>query len=245
MDKKEAQIILSALRPDGPEATEPAFAEALAQAEADPALQAWWQAQQDFDRKIAAKLAEVPLPADLRENILARRKITRFEPRVRYSTWLAAAAVVAFLCVAGTFWRVANYGPVDRSDYADAVVSELGDHGPDLAVTSADHQKIIAWLKAHNAPVGDMPPKFDGMPSIGCQKYDIHGHTVSLVCFSLAGGGIAHFFMVDKSALNDPPEENGAQFGNVKGWNVAAWSDSRMTYMVATQDSVATLKQLL
>jgi len=245
MDRKEAQLILSALRPGGPEATEPPFTEALVQTEADPELKAWWQAQQEFDRKIAAKLAEIPAPAGLRDEILARRKITRFEPRVRYSTWLAAAAVVAFLCVAGTFWRVANYGPIDRSDYADAVVSELGDKGPDLAMTSTDHGKLMAWLKAQNAPVGDMPPKFDAMPTIGCQKYVIHGHTVSLVCFSLANGGIAHFFMVDKSALNDPPEENGAQFGNVKGWNVAAWSDSRMTYMVATQDSVATLKQLL
>jgi hypothetical protein len=245
MDRKEAKLILSALRHGGSEANEPAFAEAVAQAETDPELKAWWQAQQEFDRKIAAKLAEVPVPADLRENILARRKIARFEPRVRYSTWLAAAAVVAFLCVAGTFWQVANYGPVDRSDYTDAVVSELGDNGPDLALTSADHQKIIAWLKAHSAPVGDMPPRFDEMPTIGCQKYVIHGHNVSLVCFSIANGGIAHFFMVDKSALNDPPAEHGAEFGNVKGWNVAAWSDSRMTYMVATQASVDTLKQLL
>ena len=245
MDRKEAQLILSALRPQSPEASEPAFAEALAKAEADPKLKAWWQAQQEFDQKITAKLAEVPIPADLRESILARRKITRFEPRVRYSTWLAAAAVIAFLCVAGTFWHVAKYGPVDRSDYADAVVSVLGDNGPDLAMTSTDHGQIIDWLKAHNAPVGDMPPKFHAIPSVGCQRYEIHGHVVSLVCFALANGRIAHFFVVDKSALNDPPEETGAEFGNVKGWNVAAWSDSHMTYMVATQADLETLKQLL
>jgi hypothetical protein len=245
MDRKEAQFILSALRPQSPEASEPAFTEALAQAEADPVLKAWWQAQQEFDRKIAAKFAEVPVPDDLRDNILARRKITRFEPRVSYSTWLAAAAVVAFLCVAATFWHVANFGPVDRSDYADAVVSELGDKGPDLAMTTTDHGKIIDWLKAHGAPVGDMPSKLQGIPTVGCQRYVIHGHPVSLVCFALTNGSIAHFFMVDKSALNDPPGESGAEFGNVKGWTVAAWSDSRMTYMVATQADLETLKQVL
>jgi hypothetical protein len=245
VDRKEAQTILSALRPDGPEAQEPLFTEALKLAASDPELKAWWQAQQEFDRKVAAKLAEVPLPADLRESILRRRKISPFRPRVSYSTLLAAAAVVAILCVAGTFWRVANYGPVDQSDYAESAVSELGDKGPDLAMLSTDHDKVKAWLKQQDAPLGHMPPKFASIPSIGCQRYVIHGHTVSLICFTLDGGGEAHLFMVDKNALNDPPGENGLQFGNVKGWNVAAWSDDRMTYMVATQESLDTLKGLL
>lgn len=245
MDRKKAQLILSALRPDGPEETEPPFAEALALAEIDPKLKAWWQAQREFDRKIAAKLAEVPLPEDLRENILIRRKISPFRPRVHYSTWLAAAAVVAFLCVAATFWQVANYGPVDRSDYADSVLTELTGNGPLLAMTSSDQEKLKAWLKAQNAPVGEMPRKFDSVPTIGCQKFVVHGHTVSLICFALTNGGVAHLFMVDKNALNDPPAENGAQFGNIKGWNVACWSDSRMTYMLATQSSLDALKQLL
>jgi hypothetical protein len=245
MDRKEAQHILSALRPDGPEANDPAFAEALARMESDPALKAWWQAQQEFDRKISAKLAGVPVPDGLRENILARRKVVRFRPPVRYSTLLAAAAVLAFLCVAATFWHVANYGPVDRSDYAEAILSKLGDKGPSLALFSADHEQVKAWLKSQNAPLGEMPSKFASVPSIGCQKYVIHGHVVSLICFTLADGGEAHLFMVDKSALADPPGENGAQFGNDKGWNIACWSDSRMTYIVATQESLDNLKQLL
>ena len=246
MDRREAQEILSALRPGGPEADEPQFAEALALAESDPQLKAWWQAQQEFDRKIAAKLAQVPLPSDLRENIIARRKVTQFHPQFRQSTWLAAAALIAFLCVAGTFWQVSNYGPLDRADFADDVLSELDDSsGPLLAMTSSDHEQVKAWLEAQHAPMGPMPAKFEAIPSVGCQKYTIHGHAVSLICFSLADGGVAHLFVVEKNALNDPPDENNMQFDNVKGWNIASWSDDRMTYVVATQSSMDALKQLL
>jgi hypothetical protein len=245
MDRKEAQTILSALRSDGPEAKEAPFTEALALAESDPALKSWWQAQQQFDRKVAAKLAEVPLPEDLRETILTRRKIAEFQPARNYAGWLAVAAVVAFLCVAGTFWQIANYGPIDRADYADQILPVLGHDAPVLAMTSPDHAKLMAWLKAHDAPVGELPPKFTAVPSVGCQKYVVHGHVVSLVCFLMANGGVAHVFMVNKSALNDPPDENGVQFDNVQGWNTASWSDSRMSYLVATQSSVDELKQLL
>jgi hypothetical protein len=238
-------VILSALRPDGPEASEADFAEALALAERDPALKAWWKAQREFDRKVAAKLAEVPLPEDLRETILASRKIEPFRPRASYSTWLAIAAMVAFLCVAGTFWEVSTYGPVDREDYAQQILPMLGNDSPHLAMTTPDHDKITAWLKSQHAPVGEMPAKFAAMPSLGCQKYDIHGHTVSLVCFGLENGGEAHLFIVDRSALNDPPEIGRPRFDTMQGWNVASWSDGKMSYLLATHASPDELKQLL
>jgi hypothetical protein len=245
MDRKEAQLILTALRPDGPEVNESPFAEALALAGSDPELKAWWQAQQEFDRKVAARLAEVPLPDGLRENILAAPKIVFFPPQWRHRSLLAAAAVVAFLCVSGTFWHVANSGPVDRSDFADQALAELDTSGPLLAMTSADHEKVREWLQSQNAPMGVIPAGFESLPTVGCQKYMIHGHAVSLICFSLANGGVAHLFVVEKSALNDPPDSSGMQFDNVKGWNIASWSDGRMTYMLATQSSINDLKQLL
>jgi hypothetical protein len=61
----------------------------------------------------------------------------------------------------------------------------------------------------------------------------------------MSGGGEAHLFMVDKSALNDPPAMNAPQFDNMKGWNVASWSDEKMSYLLATHSSADSLKQLL
>ena len=224
MDRNEAQLILSALRPDGPEANETLFTEALALAESDTELKAWWQAQQEFDRKVAAKVAEVRLPDSLRENILAAPKVVGFPPQWRHRSLLVAAATIALLCVAGSFWHVADFGSIDRFDFAEQALGELDTSGPLLAMTSSDHEQVKAWLQSQNAPVGVMPAKFESIPSVGCQKYIIHGHAVSLICFSLANGGVAHLFVVEKSALNDPPTANGMQFDKMDGWNIASWS---------------------
>ena len=245
MDRKEAQLVLSVLRPGGLEANEPFFAEALALAETDPELKAWWQAQQDFDRKISAKLRDIPVPENLRESILAAPKLVAYPPQWQHRSLLAAAAAVAILCVAGAFWHSpADFSTLDRSDFAGQAIAELDASGPLLAMQSSDRDKVNDWLKSQNAPVGNMPAKIMALPPVGCQKYDIHGHAVSLVCVELAGGGVAHLFVVDKSALNDPPSTSGPQYSTVNGWNIASWSDDHMTYMVATQSSLNDLQQL-
>jgi len=245
VDRKEAQLILSGLRPGGAEANEPFFAEALALAETDTELKAWWQAQQEFDRRMTAKLREVPVPKRLRHEILLGPKVVAMPPQWRYRTLLAAAAMVAILCVAASFWHASNFSPFDRADFASQAVAELDTSGPLLALQTSDEDKVKEWLRAQDAPVGDMPAKVGTLQPIGCQKYVIHGHVVSLICVTMANGGIAHLFTVDKSALNDPPGASGPQYGNMSGWNIATWSDNRMTYMLATQSSMDDLKQLL
>jgi hypothetical protein len=247
MDKQEAKLILQAQRPNDLDATQPVFAEALALVDTDPELKAWWEAQQAFDRKVAAKLKEIPLPADLRTNILTGRKITPFAPQPHRYFWLAAAALVAILCAVGTSfhasWKAAQR--VSPSHFDEAAIGFLGDNAPSLAMISPDHDKIMAWLKAQNAPIGTLPAEMTPVPTVGCQKFTVEGHAVSLVCFEMAGGGIAHLFMVAQDALSDPPSQTGPEFKQVEGWSTASWSDGRMSYMLVTQAGPDALKQLL
>jgi len=245
MDRIEAQQILSALRPNGSEANEPLFEDALALAESDPKLRAWWEAQQRFDRRVSAKLSSVPVPDNLRDTILAAPKVAAFPPQWRHRSLLVAAALVALLCVAGVFWSINPSGPLDSTELANEVSTALGTTGPQVAMTSTNHQEVKAWLKAQNAPVGDMPPKFEGLPSIGCQKYYVRGHVLSVVCFTLGNGREAHLFMIDKSALADPPDSHGPQFDRLNGWNVATWSDSHTSFVLATNGTMDDLKGLL
>ena len=245
MDKQQVKLVLQALRPNGQDAAKPAFAEALALAKADAELEAWWAAQQDFDRRVAAKLGEVPLPADLRATILAGRKIEQFQPRPQMGLWLAAAAVLAILCVAGTLMQVAAHAPVTRTEYTASVLTFLNHDAPVLGMTSSDHTKIEAWLKERDAPMGTLPAKMAALPTVGCQKYVLHGHVVSLICFAMAGGGLAHLFIVDRQALSDPPGPSSPDMQQIQGWSTASWSDTRMSYMLATQAGPDSLKQLL
>ena len=250
MDKQEAKLLLQALRPKDLNSEQPAVIEALVVVEGDPELKAWWEAQQSFDLKVAAKLNEVPLPADLRDTILTGRKVVQFTPRrltprPHFSYLLAAAAVVALLCVAWTFRQISAFGPLAQTEYANAVLPLLHNDAPELAMISPDRDKLVAWLKEQNAPMGALPAQLTALPTVGCQKYVVHGHTVSLICFAMTGGGIAHLFIVDQRALSDPPSNLLPVYNQVLGWSTAAWSDGRMSYMLATQGSPDVLKQLL
>jgi hypothetical protein len=247
MDKQEAKLVLQACRPNNLDAARPFFAEALALAEADPELKAWWEAQQAFDRKVAAKLGEVPLPDDLRDTILAGRKVVPFAPQLHHVFGLAAAAAVAILCAVGISYHSAseNARHVSSEAYDQAALGFLGNDAPDLAMTSSEHDKVVAWLKDRQAPTGDLPAKMSSLPTVGCQKYVVHGHTVSLICFTLAEGKLVHLFVVDQDALTDPPTRSAPEFRQMYGWSTASWSDGRMSYLLATQASPDALKQLL
>jgi len=257
MDRNEAKLILQACRPNGQDDSLPAFAEALAMAERDPELKAWWEAQRAFDRAISSKLSGIPVPADLRATIMAGRKIEQMTPRYRLPYWLAAAAVVV-LCVglAPRYWpgttetKVTSLAAADTTpslvnhDYEKGVFDYLDSDAMSLAMLSPDHDKVAAWLKQRSSPTGNIPGKMVSLPSAGCQTFAVHGHTVSLICFALADGGYAHLFIVEKNALSDPPG-NSPEFRKNGEWNLATWSDEGHSYMLATEDTADQLKQLL
>jgi len=73
MNSHEAKRLLEMLRPGEVDSADPRFAEALQQAETDPELSRWFADQKQFDRAFASALKDVPIPADLRQTILANR----------------------------------------------------------------------------------------------------------------------------------------------------------------------------
>ena len=248
MDREEAKQVLQAHRPVDLDTTQPAFAEALALAENDPELRAWWEAQQAFDRKVAAKLHGVPVPADLRANILAGHKIVEpFALRPFFPFWLAAAASVAIVCAVSASFHSSYLASqhISTDAFHSATLDFVSNDGPDLGMTSTDHTQIMAWLKQQNAPMGTMPDKMAALPTVGCQKFAVKGHDVSLICFTMADGKIVHLFMVERDALAEPPLPMAPDMKMVNGWATASWSDEHMSYMLATQDSLVALKQLL
>ena len=238
--------MLQAHRPNDLDTT-PAFAEALALVETDRELKAWWEAQQAFDRKVVAKIEEIEPPDDLRATILAGRKLHRLPPQPFFPFWLSAAAAIAILCAVGISFHAeraaARHMSIDS--FHQGTLTFLGNDAPALGMTSADHDKVLAWLKDHKSPTGALPDKLSGLPSVGCQKIDVQGHSVSLICFTLAEGKLVHLFVVHSNDLAEPPAEASPQFQQVNGWSTASWSDGQMSYMLATQAGDDVLRQLL
>lgn len=77
MDKEQARFILRCFRPDGADAENPDFAEALAWAAKDRELGEWLARERSSDAGFAKALATVSIPATLREEILAGLALER------------------------------------------------------------------------------------------------------------------------------------------------------------------------
>lgn len=69
MDKERAKFILQSFRPDGGDADEPVFAEALGLAAQDRELGEWLAEERAQDAAFATMLSEIEIPEDLREAV--------------------------------------------------------------------------------------------------------------------------------------------------------------------------------
>jgi hypothetical protein len=77
MDKEQARFILRSYRPDGADAGDPDFTEALRLAMEDRELGDWLANERAFDASFSQALLKLPLPDGLRQNILAGLAVQR------------------------------------------------------------------------------------------------------------------------------------------------------------------------
>lgn len=79
MDRETARFILRSFRPDGADAADPDFAEALALAAADRELGEWLAHERAADAAFSEMLGRIRLPEDLRAEILTALEVARGE----------------------------------------------------------------------------------------------------------------------------------------------------------------------
>ncbi len=245
MDKTEAQFILQAWRPGGHDASDPAFAAALAQVASDPELAAWFEEQRALDAVIAAKLQSFPVPARLKPDILAGRKIVRPSAFQSRRNLLAMAAAIAALLSLAVWWS-----PSQRADrhVAAAFQADMGrflNGIGHLDFHTEDVSKARHWL-ANNAghDALRLPPRLEGQPCVGCRVLDWEGSKVSLVCYYLKATGDGgsdgrtqieelHLLVIDRDRLKDMPAAAAPRFSTQGRWETALWSDGRHAYLLA------------
>ena len=85
---RDVKLVLSAYRPNGADARDAFFEEALEQAKRDPELMEWFVKQRVFDDVIVSKLRTIEPPAGLNLEILAGLRAIG-EPRRAVGHWLA------------------------------------------------------------------------------------------------------------------------------------------------------------
>jgi hypothetical protein len=257
MSNNEAKFILSAYRPGGRDANDPAMAQALAQAKSDPALGAWFAREQQHDAAVAAKLAEIAPPAGLREAILAGARMSDREglpdtekgggptttKRVWWTQpgWLAAAAALAVLLSLAA-WRMT---PVRGESFAEFAVNFV-DKGFRLQKHGADVAELKTWLGEQHGPLPEaLPAKFAELRALGCRTLSFKGQDVSLVCFE-RGGREFHVFVARRDGTAGAAEA-GPRFldaGRTK-LVAATWTDAKNRYVLVSDAEADVVKRLL
>lgn len=242
----QAKLLLSAYRPGGADATDPAFADALAQAERDPQLRAWLEESQRFDQAIASRLRSVPVPENLRNTILAGAKFSR--PRSVWQSprvWAMAALLAVFASVAALWFSKAP--PLDtwQTDSL-AVLDQVITGVLPLDTENPQPARLVDWLRTQAAPVpAAMPPALLAHASLGCKTIDSNGRKVSLICFDLGNKELAHLFTTTRAGLKIEPPEKHPLFGHQTHWSLASWSSGGDVHMLASKIDETRLRALL
>jgi hypothetical protein len=242
MNNDEAKFILAVYRPGGQDATDPLFAEPLAQACRDPELKAWFKAQLAFDSVVSVKLREVPPPPGLREMILAGARVSRPDASSWPRHWLfaAAAAAVILLSALVTIQRSAPVGPglADLTRFAvrDTLINGKEHFGSVPAIHALEER----LAETHFRSGADLNLDLARLRANGCRTVRVAGREVFEICF-----GRDHEFhlyvakRVDFAAAGaDQPE-----FMTQVQPAVATWLDSRLAYALVTRAETDSLRR--
>jgi hypothetical protein len=244
VDNQQAKEILSVYRADLDEASDPFFAEALAQARRDPELGRWFEEQCAVDAAVRGKFQQIAVPASLPQRILAERKIVR--PAIwweRPALLAAAAAAIVLAVLAGYLLRQPNTQtfPAYRQNMAKLVSGEYK-----MMLETNDLNVIRQFLgENHGATDYVLTKEMAKLPAEGCALIHWHAQRVSLVCFDRGHDDDLFLFIVDRSALPDSPPGTSVEFARVNNMTTASWTVGDKTYVLASKASEENLRKFL
>lgn len=247
MTNNEAKFILNAYRPNGADAGDAAFKEALEQAKRDPALAGWFAREQAHDAAVAAKVRDIAPPAGLREAILAGARMGGDTSAKRTTNWTRpmwmamAAGVAVLLTVSATLWSKrasAKLDPVAAFALDDMAHAKHGSHGPDAAALGTLLSQPTTRLAA------GLPVDVAALRATGCRTMRLNGHDVAEVCF-VRNGAEFHFYVTRKADFPGIKSDAGAQFAQNGKLCCASWSDASHHYVVVSDAGLDAVKGLL
>lgn len=250
MTNQQAQFVLHAYRPNGADASDPIFGEALDQARRDPALGQWFGAQQRFDRAVAGKLGSAQVPAGLRESILAGARAGGAEtaakpparPAWRFTAWLALAASVAVVSAVGlALWPKEVSAKEALMDFAIADLRRAdheGKHGP----KTSEFQALVSLTDTRLGR--GVAVDFERLQRDGCRTVTFGGRELLEVCFERDGQWF-HCYVARKKDFPNFAARLAPVFRAADGITAGAWSDGEHIFVVATEAGRAALERLI
>jgi hypothetical protein len=246
VDNDEARVILSAYRPNGADAQDPTFAEALAQAKMDPALGEWLETQRDLDAAMLERLRTIKPPADLPNLVLAGAKTVP----LRRDRWfgplsaLAAVLTVTAVILIGPLRPAAHPTGLVAAFQQDALAMVSLPAGPKLDLVTSSLVETQAYISQRQGPhAPTIPASLQRMATAGCRVMDWRGHRMSLTCFRLPDGRLVHLLVIPKDALGSSSLPG--QLESEGSWQMVYQEVGGMVMLWTSQTPAASLRRIL
>lgn len=245
MNRQEAHFILHAYRPNGEDAHDPQFEEALALARNDPDLARWFAREQAVDAAIAERIQSVSPPPYLTTRLLLARKVIRPQPWWRKPAWIATAASVALLILAASLLLPRKSGGTEFASFREAMIEASLNMTNHIDVMGLDTSELKQWLIENRGDADFLlPPHLADKGIMGCKVLDWHGHRVTLLCLKF-GGKHVDVFVINKSDLPGVSLGSAPVFASEPGVTTAAWRREGKIYFLAGNIPESDLKHLL
>ena len=243
MDKEQAKEILLSYRPGRDDTLDPQIVEALRLLDQDPELASWFAEQQRADEVIRARLRATPVPADLKQRILAEQKIVRPGFVWQRPVLIAAAAAVIVLGIISLWaFRAAAGGGV--SAYRAEMVRVV-ENGYTMSVRAENFDQLRQILTEKQWPSNFIvPEQLRNVTVVGGSALEWKGHKVALACMKDHSRGL-WLFVVSNAAFKRAPKSGTPRVQMVSTSPTAVWSQSGNTYLFTAQGDEAFLRKYL
>lgn len=230
MNSEEAKRVLEMFRASGADMEDPRFAEALLQTERDPELGRWFDQQRTFDQSFVDGVKLIVVPDDLRDTILAQRKVVRLSHWARWRARVAAAACLALL-VAGSVVVATNKQPA-FPDFRAELIDQAWDGSAHLDIESSDPEQIQRWLTKNDSSASfSMPEGLQDVHLVGCKLVETDGLRVPMLCLS-DGSRHFHLFLLKGLQMAQMPPDGKPDFEKCGVWRTASWQQGDTTYVL-------------
>ncbi len=181
MDKETAKVLLQSYRKA--DAADPIFVVALREAAADPELASWFEESQRFDAVIGAKMADIVVPADVKDRILRGPNAV---PQ-RRSLFKTIGAIAAILVLGLICWRIALPPAAPPIDAFALQAINYTEKMPALQFVCFNAAEVAKWINEQPGAkqIGLTLPKPDAsfsMKLMGSSMVDWNGKPVVMVC---------------------------------------------------------------
>lgn len=251
MKREAARQALMNWRPGLAEPNGPEIYAALAEVAVDPELARWFERHREFQQRASHALREIPVPADLAEQILARAKTVPIPappvraPRPRWLALTAAAAALVLGIGMLSWWWNAPARDTDFDTFRRRMVrAALREYRMDIVTN--DLTAIRAYLAGHQAPANfELPPALAQLPPMGGGLLSWRHGNASMVCLRRAAPAETLFlFIIPQAELGGAAPES-LDLRPINRLATASWSQGGNTYVLASGAGLDALRALL